>query len=214
MQHKEHYKENYFEWQGSIGEFGGWANLDKFKSYINKDSIVVDYGSGGGFLLNNIDCKEKVGIEINEVARKNAEQMGIQSVSSSNLLDDDYADVIISNHALEHTLNPLQELKDLYRILKSGGKIVFVVPCESVNYKYKPNDINYHLFSWGPMCLGNLFNEAGYNVIQSKAYKYKWPPKYDKIAKIFGRKIFNLCCKIYARIETSWWQTRIVAAKN
>jgi hypothetical protein len=64
------------------------------------------------------------------------------------------------------------------------------------------------------MCLGNLFSEAGFNVIQSKSYKYKWPPKYDKTAKIFGRKIFNLYCKIYARIETSWWQTRIVAEKN
>jgi hypothetical protein len=48
MNHKEHYTENYFEWQGTIGEFGGWANLDKFKDFIKQDFTVVDFGSGGG----------------------------------------------------------------------------------------------------------------------------------------------------------------------
>jgi len=51
------------------------------------------------------------------------------------------ADVIISNHALEHTLHPLQELEALLPKLKPGGKVVFVVPCESIARKHKPDDI-------------------------------------------------------------------------
>ncbi|WP_273566223.1 methyltransferase domain-containing protein [Maribacter halichondriae] len=129
-------------------------------------------------------------------------------------MEDNFADLVISNNALEHTTHPLEELKELYRVLKPGGKIVFVVPCESISYSYKPNDINYHLYSWGPMCAGNLFNEAGFNVIESKAFKHKWPPKHRTIAKLFGRGIFNVACKIYARLETTWFQVRVVAEKK
>jgi SAM-dependent methyltransferase len=214
MKHKEHYDEQYYKWQGTVGEFGGWANLDKFKKYIDESQIIVDFGSGGGFLLKNIKCKDKIGIEINEIARRKSEDIGVKSVESAAILEDSFADLIISNHALEHTTHPLEELKELYRILKPGGKIVFVVPCESISYSYKPNDINYHLYSWSPMCLGNLFNEAGFSVIESKAYKHKWPPQYENIAKLFGRKIFNLMCKAYARLKTTLFQVRVVAEKK
>ncbi|MEM6630823.1 MAG: class I SAM-dependent methyltransferase [Bacteroidota bacterium] len=213
MKHRNHYKESYFKWQGKIGEFGGWANLDKFIDYIEEDFSIVDFGSGGGYLLNNIHCKEKIGIEINPTAIEKAEELGIKTVSSTDFIPDEYADLIISNNSLEHTTHPLEELRKLYKKLKVGGKMVFVVPCESISYDYRPNDINYHLYSWSPMCLGNLFTEAGFNVLESKAYKHKWPPNYEKIAKVFNRKIFNLTCKIYARMETSWYQVRVVAQK-
>ena len=214
MEHRKHYTEDYFKWQGAIGEFGGWANYDKFRDYINKNQVIVDFGSGGGYLLKNIECKNKVGIEVNEKAREKSEEIGVESVASTKLLEENFSDLIISNNALEHTTHPLEELKELYRILKPGGKIVFVVPCESISYEYKSNDINYHLYSWSPMCIGNLFNEAGFNVLESKPYKHKWPPHYDKIAKTFGRKIFNIVCRLYARWKTKWFQVRIVAEKK
>jgi len=213
MGHKEHYSEDYFKWQGEIGMFGGWANLDKFTNYIHSDFNILDFGSGGGYLLKNINCKSKIGIEINETAIKKAQDLGINTLNTIQEVEDNWADLIISNNALEHTTYPLKELKELYTKLKTGGKIVFVVPCESIGYKYVPNDINYHLYSWSPMCIGNLFNEAGFNVIDSHPYIHKWPPHYYKIAKIFGRKIFNLICRIYGRIETSWFQVRIIAEK-
>lgn len=214
MKHNEHYSNNYFKWQGSIGEFGGWANLDKFAKFVDDNQTIVDFGSGGGFLLKNINCKEKIGIEINKTARIKSEEIGVKTVGSAKEIDDSFADLIISNNALEHTTHPLDELKELYRILKPGGKMVFVVPCESISYSYKPNDINYHLYSWSPMCIGNLFNEAGFEVIESKPYKHKWPPRYDLIAKYFGRKVFSLACQIYARWETTWFQVRVVASKS
>lgn len=213
MNHKEHYTESYFKWQGSIGEFGGWANLEKFLPYIDPNDKLADFGCGGGFLLKNINCADKTGIEVNETARAQALENGVKTVSSPNELPSNSFDTIISNNALEHTLHPLEELRSLYKILKPGGKMVFMVPCESISYDYKPNDINYHLYSWSPMCIGNLFNEAGFQVLESKAHKYKWPPYYRRIAKVFGRRGFNLASKIYARWETTWYQVRIIATK-
>jgi 2-polyprenyl-3-methyl-5-hydroxy-6-metoxy-1,4-benzoquinol methylase len=210
----KHYDQNYFDWQKNIGAFGGWADLIKFEKYITSEMNVIDFGCGGGFLLNNIKCKDKIGIEINDDARKSLEGTGIRSFKYVSEVPDDWADCIISNHALEHVNDPLAQLISLKAKLKKGGKIVFVVPCESINMKYAPNNINYHLFSWSPMNLGNLFTEAGFKVIESKAFIHKWPPFYYSLAKLFGKKMFHLLCVLYGHIARSWFQVRIVATKE
>ena len=51
-----------------IGKFGAIFNKNKFTPYIKKSDVVLDFGCGGGYLLNNIECAEKYGLEINEVA--------------------------------------------------------------------------------------------------------------------------------------------------
>lgn len=206
-----HYDEKYFSYQNPIGEFGGWANLTKFQAYVKPDFRVVDFGCGGGYLLKNLDCREKVGIEVNPAARREAAAQGIATYASTEHLSDEWADLIISSNALEHTLHPLQEMQALLPKVKRGGSIVFVVPCESITYQYVPNDINHHLYSWSPMCLGNLFTEAGFVVEESKPYIHKWPRNYRKIAKYGGRRLFEICCRLYGRWETTWYQVRVVA---
>jgi SAM-dependent methyltransferase len=208
-----HYDEKYFDWQKSIGEFGGWADKTKFLKYISNNNEVLDFGCGGGYLLKNIECKKKVGVEINSSAAETARKNGLEVYKYVEDVPDNYVDTIISTNALEHTHHPLDELKKLYKKLKSNGKIIFVVPCENISYKYKPNDINQHLYSWSPMCIGNLFVLAGFSVIESKSYIHKWPPHYRKIAKIGGRKIFDIACRIYGQIERKWFQVEIVAEK-
>ncbi|MFD2207947.1 methyltransferase domain-containing protein [Kiloniella antarctica] len=211
-----HYDIQYYNWQKEIGMFGGWANSYKFKKFISTTDTVIDFGCGGGFLLNNLACKNKIGIEPNLAATNSIKDFDIQHFYSPKeaceVLGTEFADIIISNNALEHTLNPLQELKDLNLLLKKGGAIHFVVPCDSISYEYNPKDINYHLFSWSPQNLGNLFTEAGYNVEFSKPYIHKWPPKYQKIAR-FGWPIFNIACRIYGRLERSWYQVEVRAFK-
>ncbi|MGO9136844.1 MAG: class I SAM-dependent methyltransferase [Syntrophales bacterium] len=217
----KHYDKKYFDWQSSTGQFGGWANQSKFIEYISINSKVLDFGCGGGFLLRNLNCDKKVGIEVNESAADIAKNNGIEVFRSVAEVPDDYVDVIISDNSLEHTLQPLEELKSLYRKLQVGGKIIFVVTCEPIGCSYKPNDINHHLFSWSPMCIGNLFTEAGFSVIESKAYihkwpriKYIWPSAYKVIAKLGGRRLFEIACHIYGRIERSWFQVRVIAEKE
>ncbi len=209
-----HYDNKYFDWQAPMGAFGGWANQSKFAEHISSNSSVLDFGCGGGFLLKNMKCGTKVGVEINPSAAETARKNGIEVFGSVAEIPDGYVDVIISDNALEHTLQPLEELKALYRKLKAGGKIVFVVPCASISYRYKPGDVNHHLYSWSPMCIGNLFTEAGFSVIESKSYIHKWPPKYRFIAKVGGRRLFEIACRIYGKIERSWFQVRVIAEKK
>lgn len=212
--HSGHYNEKYFSWQMSVGEFGGWANRDKFAGYIRPEFSVLDFGCGGGYLLRGIDCKEKVGIEVNPAAREKAASLGIRVHETVDQVEDNWADLIISNNALEHTLHPLQELKGLYPKLKTGGKVVFIVPCESIGFRYRPDDVNHHLYSWSPMCIGNLFTEAGYRVDKVEPYIHKWPPYYRIVARLCGARLFHLVCRLYGHLERSWFQVRIVAAKT
>src|SRR5690606_7136957 len=109
-------------------------------------------------------CKNKLG-EINETAREYAKTIGITLYDNADKIEDNWADVIISNHALEHVENPLGEIKELYKKLKPGGKIVFVVPHER-RKKYVEGNIHNHFFSWAEINLGNLFKHAGYEVVE------------------------------------------------
>ena len=207
-----HYDDKYFDWQAPIGEFGGWANLTKFQPFVRNEFNVVDFGCGGGYLLKNIRCREKIGIEVNGVAREQAHQNGIRTVGATEEIDHQWADLIISNHALEHVPDPLSELKKLKSLLKPGGKIVFYVPCESIYMAYKRNDVSQHLFTWSPMCLGNLFSTAGFVIEEAAPYFHQWPPKnYRRIARWGGRRIFDLCCRLYAHWDRSLFQVRVVA---
>jgi SAM-dependent methyltransferase len=211
----EHYGTNYFDWQKTIGSFGAWVDSHKFQPLIGPDDTVIDFGCGGGFLLNALLCKKKIGIEPNSSAAPSINGFGITHFFNPNdarlALGEGFADVIISTNALEHTLNPLQELKDLRRLLKPAGIISFIVPCDSVHLAYKPDDINHHLFSWSPMNLGNIFSEAGYRIEYAKPYIHKWPRYSAQVAKL-GWPIFNLCCKVWARIDNEWTQVEIKAS--
>ena len=210
-----YYDNKYFDWQAPIGEFGGWANLTKFQPFIDNDFNVIDFGCGGGYLLKNIRCKEKIGVEVNNSAREQAQQNGIRTVESSMDIDEKWADLIISNHALEHVSDPLSELQNLKRLLKPNGKIVFYVPCESIHLAYRNNDVNQHLFTWSPMCLGNIFSEAGYLIEESAPYYHQWPPKnYRRIARWGGRQLFDFCCRLYAHWDRTVFQVRVIASAN
>lgn len=210
-----HYDYKYFNnYQANIGEFGGWANLTKFTPFLSENDAVLDYGCGGGFLIKNLSNKKKAGIEVNIEARKKAESFGIKVYAYVDEVPDEWADVIISNHTLEHTLFPLAELSKLISKLKPNGRMIFYVPAEGIDRPYRPNDINHHLYTWNAMCLGNLFSEAGLEVLKSEAYNHRWPPKYKWIAMLGKRNIFELCCRVYGFLtRKTLSQVRVIAKK-
>jgi SAM-dependent methyltransferase len=212
---------NYFAWQSNIGEFGGWANVTKFTPFIRPDFSVLDFGCGGGYLLEHLQCKQRRGIEVSSRAREETRRRNIDVVGSVEEIPDGWADIIISNSALEHCLHPLKELQALLPKLRVGGRAIFVVPCEPVYYRWKPGDINHHLYSWSPMALGNLFSEAGFDVEECKAYVHVWPPRLSRqLAKLGGRTIFDIACRAYGLliylgvIRKPGNRVRVVARRN
>lgn len=198
---EDYYDEDYFAWQQSMGEFGGKISARMFQPYIKEDSTVVELGSGGGYLLNCIVAKEKIGIEINDTARCFAEKNGIKSVKYVRDIKDNYADIIISTHVLEHVENPLGILRELYSKLKDGGKIVFYVPNESCDMEYTRSEINNHLYTWNCLTLGNLFKAAGYFVHSVWKVQEKWPDNFTKVEREVSPELFEALCNINGRAD-------------
>lgn len=196
---EEYYDEQYFAFQQQLGKFGGKVKAPMFRPYINEDMVIVEFGSGGGYLLNNLDAKEKIGIEINDTAREEAKRIGIRSVKYIDDIPDNYADAIISSSVLEHVESPLMALKQLRNKLKDGGKAIFYVPNESCNTEYQRSEINNHLYTWNCLTLGNLFKAAGYFVYSVKKVQEAWPKHYSKIEQQVSYELFEAICEIGGR---------------
>jgi len=210
-----YYKEKYFQWQKNIGSKTGLVNSYSYKEFLKEDDSVLDFGCGGGYLLDNLDVKEKYGIEINPVAREEA-QKKCDAVYES---IDDFInnnknkkfDVIISCHAFEHVLEPARILEDLKKILKKEGKIIFITPIDSYRntHKYYKEDINKHLYTWTPLLMGNLFDANGYNVQKVDTLR-PWMPFASLFVKIIPKPVYKLLSCIFSYIYDKK-EVRIIA---
>src|ERR1039458_5440107 len=154
----------YFDEYRQGGELSARFSARKFASRIAPGDTVVDFGCGSGLMLEELPGKLKIGIEPIESARISANDRGTQVVASATELQDDLADVVISNHALEQTLNPWSELRELHRILRDGGKLLLSLPLDDwrVQRYLLKRDKDQHLYTWTPRLLRNLLTEAGY----------------------------------------------------
>ena len=213
---ESHYQDEYFNnFQKKLGEFGGIANKLWFEKHIKKDDVVLDFGCGGGYLLKNLDCKEKIGIEINPVAREFCnKENNITCHESLSAIKDGSIDVVISSHCLEHVVNPFNTIVELHKKLKAGGRIVILVPLETYKHKWVPNDINNHLYTFSPMNMGNLLQGAGFTQIEAYPVLHKWVPHFLKITKYFGFKVFHRLSWIYGTyINKEVVQTKATGVK-
>ena len=107
---------------------------------IKEGEVVVDIGSGGGidvFLSANKvkDSGKVLGIDMTdemlENARNNAKQSGFTNVEFKKgdielgiPIEDSAADVVISNCVINLTLDKVAAFKEVYRILRSNGRMV------------------------------------------------------------------------------------------
>ena len=206
------YGTEYFEWKKPLATFGGKANLFKFIPYIRPEDRVLDFGCGGGFLLHDIQCAAKAGVEVNPSARNHAEQLGLKVFTDVREVPNEFATVVISNHVLEHTECPLEVLRSLVPKIRDDGRVVFVVPHQRPNEQYVETDRDQHLYTWNPLTLGNLFKAAGYVDIKVDSIRHMWPPFYLQIYRILGTKGFHKLCKLCAFLRANY-QFRVVAKK-
>src|ERR1700733_11155718 len=93
-----YYDSAYFlDHQISGGEFGGWADIPKFQPHIAPTDKVLDFGCGGGYLLERLVCGARKGVEINPPAREAARSRNLDVAESTSGVEEGWADVIISN---------------------------------------------------------------------------------------------------------------------
>lgn len=199
----KHYRgaaaDEYFAYQGRIGELGARLNRWKFEPHVGPDDRVVDFGCGSGGLLAGLDVADRIGVEVSEPARRQAQAKGLRVVTSTSELADSAADVVISNHALEHSVAPLAELRELHRVLRPGGKLVLWLPLDDWRAQRRPRaeDPNHHLYTWTPQLLHNLLEEAGFNVAECRVVTRAWPPRAHLLIRL-PRPVFSALGALWA----------------
>lgn len=191
------YGEKYWQWQSTNAILGGKIQAEVlFQDYIKLTDKVLDFGCGSGTTLKHINCQEKMGFEINPYAVKfSNEQSKVKTVSVLDDIPNNYFDVIITNHALEHTPTPYEDLLKLQKKLVSNGRIVIYVPSmqdELMNLKkgYNYDDNDNHLFNWNHQLLANLLIKCGFKILDAQTKPYSRTGKSDNAYRTGGKEKF------------------------
>jgi SAM-dependent methyltransferase len=189
----------YFAWQGQGGRLSAEIEKAKFDRWVGPADVVVDFGCGSGHLLEVLPARSRIGIEPNRAAREEARSRGLEVVPSPAEVPDRQATVVISNHALEHTLSPWQELRELYRILEPGGRLVLWLPLDDWRRQRRPReDINHHLYTWTPLLLYNLLEEVGFEVERTRTVTHACPQFHELLFRLLPRPAFDLLARAWS----------------
>lgn len=211
MQASEHYDEAYFRWQSRHAGLRGEAERFKFAPFLRAGDRIVDFGCGDGALLAALGGG--TGIEINPHAAEAARRRGLTVVRDIAGLADGSADLVVSNHALEHVEDPVGVLRQMHRVLSPGGRVVIVVPCDRPGYPFRAEDRDMHLFSWSANNLGNALRVAGFAGIAAGEIVHRWPPGWQVIATRLGWAAFHASARAWGRLSRGRSQVRATGTK-
>jgi SAM-dependent methyltransferase len=198
-----HYDERYFAWQNQSIDLKARRKIRTFQPYVQPTDTVLDFGCAGGSLVGGLRAARRIGVEINDVAREAAvSQYDIEGYRSLADVADNTVDVVVTNHTLEHLASPYEALLQIAPKLKPGGRLVIVVPIDDwrAQRRWRPGDINRHLFTWTPMNLGNLLDEAGYAVEEQRIIRRTIMRGYDTFAKL-PEPAFEFICWFYSVVR-------------
>jgi SAM-dependent methyltransferase len=193
--------EAYFTWQKTGGQKTASYNSRFFAPFIRENDAVLDFGCGGGYLLQALSCRTRTGVDINPAAREHAQSLGIEVFSHPAELEDRKFDAIISSHCLEHVPSPYEALAQLRKLLDKDGKIVLLLPVNDWrNEPWTGPDINFHLYAWTPKLLGNLLIAAGFEPVFIKILNYANPPSFDQYLWDFSERVFGVLSYFFSII--------------
>jgi len=111
---------------------------------------VLDIGCGFGYVINNLKCKNKFGVDIslNQLKYVDYNVTKIRCYAKDIPLNNEYFDMIICTDLFEHVLEPYMLVLEIDRLLKKDGILLFACPWQQdlsvyESEEYKENFKNY-----------------------------------------------------------------------
>ncbi len=102
-------------------------------SHLQRGMTVIDCGCGAGSMLDLVSgiAGSTIAVEPFIGYHSSLSQRGhevFDSLESAHQCHRGDADLALSIHVIEHTYNPMDYLKDIFKLLKPGGKLVLFTP--------------------------------------------------------------------------------------
>ncbi len=159
--------------------------LLKYLSSVKPQGKMLEIGCAGGVFLNaaKIYGFEVEGVELSRDAAEFAQKNFSLRIFNGTVIEaqfNDMFDVIVMGDVLEHLPNPMETLREVWRIIAHGGLLVIISPTQtnsifsriglalySLLGKKAIIDLPpYHLFEYRPASLRNLLNRTGFTVLR------------------------------------------------
>ena len=212
-EHKNFYNIDYFErekrasvdqgYRDYLSEKGTFKKnffriLHKIEKVKSTKGRILDIGCAFGFFVEcaRLNGWEASGVELNEtVAQWARDRLRVNvfngTVASCNF-PGSYFDVVCLIGVIEHLLNPLEELREVFRILKRDGLVCVITgDIDKVTRRWiiKPPE---HLYYFSQLTLEKLLMKAGFSIYVYENY-FKFFSICDVASKLFqsNYKLFN-----------------------
>ena len=127
----------------------------------NQDlSIVLDAGAGDCRYQELFRRSRHISIDINKSS------VPIDAIADIRSLPFKAGgfDAVLCLEVLEHVRDPASVLKEFFRTLRSGGKLLVSTPLKGIGFHPVPDDF----YRYTPSSLAELFTEAGFEVLYIK----------------------------------------------
>ncbi len=166
--------------------------------FADKNIRILEYGAGLGAWLKSIKnagYKNLYAIEISKKRRDYLKKYNIKC--SANLKNQNKKfDLIYSDQTFEHLMQPGEVIKNLSKLLKNNGYIIFKIP-SGIRFKKKLGDKYFAQKDEAtPLEHINIFTKGSLNYIQKK-FKFKKVKNFNYY-RIYERKFYkNLASFLY-----------------
>ena len=105
---------------------------DRINAKLEKDHIVLDFGAGRGN-VRAMDLSEKcamsVGVDVDKAVLNNPYLDRAYLIHDHVLpFEDSFFDLVISDNVFEHVEDPCSVMREIGRVMKSGGYLIFKTP--------------------------------------------------------------------------------------
>ncbi len=151
----------------------------RFKEYerlIGKSGRLIDVGCGDApyFDLLKEQCPkiDSTGVEFKDEIATRGREKG-RNIITGTLMDIDAEetfDLVIMNNLIEHVIDPVEELKKAWAVLKPGGYIILETPnIASLDYKLTKKfwgglHVPRHTYLFSPFSLKLLASQTGFKI--------------------------------------------------
>lgn len=179
--------------------YAAQTKLKRFRSLLRcwgvghkSNFCVFDQGFGAGDMLFSFPIASALaGEELSptdveaataEARRRGYTEVDLRVFQPGRLLPTEWQqrfDFVISSHVLEHMEAPADSMRELFKLLKPGGRACLVVP---INEQPGEDENHFHWFTEASFC--SLIRSTGFEVVEARAVDRLWA----LLAPVFYRR--------------------------